>query len=66
MDNNQYKFKDAVIALETLKNIEIDDYNNCKDQHHLLETHVNFHKTIEEINNVIEILNKNIELEEGG
>ena len=58
-------FKDAVIALETLKNIEIYDYNNCKDQHHLLETHVNFHKTIEEINNVIEILNKNIELEEG-
>ena len=66
MDNNPYKFKDAVIALETLKNIEIDDYNNCKDQHRLLETHVNFHKTIEEINNVIEILNKNIELEEGG
>ena len=32
-------FKDAVIALETLKNIEIYDYNNCKDQHHLLETH---------------------------
>tara|TARA_R100000995_G_scaffold35293_1_gene16086 strand:+ start:321 stop:521 length:201 start_codon:yes stop_codon:yes gene_type:complete len=66
MDNNSYKFKDAVIALETLKNIEIYDYDNCKDQHHLLETHVNFHKTIEEINNVIEILNKNIELEEGG
>ncbi|MAS98944.1 MAG: hypothetical protein CMF29_08515 [Kiritimatiellaceae bacterium] len=52
----------AVATLELVKEGEHSDYVNCKDQHHLLETHVNYHATIKEIDNVIELLNKYADL----
>ena len=54
-------FIKAKFILAFLRMSETDDYTNCKDQHHLLETHVNYHKTINEIDSVMELLDKHIE-----
>lgn len=54
-------FKKAIFCLVHLRISETDDYWNCKDQHHLLETHVNYHKTINEIDSVMDLLEKYIE-----
>ena len=58
------RFTNAIATLELVKEEERSDYVNCKDQHHLLETHVNHLDTIKEIDNVIEVLNKYADLYE--